>query len=108
MLLPVPFPHQLLRKGVAIGPAFGIEARAGIAVPVPGSADIRSAKACVSGMTYFLRCDTRPEFGGPPAIPSPGQSTASTIINTVAQPPPGTVLVLKTGLSCSRRSMILL
>src|SRR5256885_9690010 len=99
MLLPVPFPHQLLGKGVAIGPAFGIETRAGITVPVPGAADVRagledprghaqfaqavehihagnpgadddrvvdrkltlawrSTKACVSGMTCFLRFDT--------------------------------------------------
>src|SRR5262245_41513466 len=40
MLLPVPFLHQLLGKRIAIGPAFGIEAGARIAVPVPGAADI--------------------------------------------------------------------
>ena len=40
MFLPVPFLQQLLRKRIAVGPAFGIEARAGIAVPVPGAADI--------------------------------------------------------------------
>ena len=40
MLLPVPFLHQLLRERIAVGPAFGIEAGAGIAVPVPGAADV--------------------------------------------------------------------
>src|SRR6202040_1665017 len=39
VLLPVPFLEQLLGKGIAVGPAFGIEAGAGIAVPVPGAAD---------------------------------------------------------------------
>ena len=39
VLLPVPFFQQFLRKGVAVGPALGIEAGAGIAVPVPGAAD---------------------------------------------------------------------
>jgi len=42
MLLPVPFCHQLLGKGVAVGPAFGIEARTGITVPVPGATNIRA------------------------------------------------------------------
>src|SRR4029078_185876 len=40
MLRPVPFLQKLLRKRVAVGIAFGIEARAGIPVPVPGAADI--------------------------------------------------------------------
>ena len=40
MLLPVPFLQQFLGERVAVGPAFGIEAGAGIAVPVPGAADI--------------------------------------------------------------------
>src|SRR5579883_2445991 len=39
MLGPVPMAQQLLVEGVAIGPAFGIKARAGIAVPIPGAAD---------------------------------------------------------------------
>ena len=39
VLLPVPFFQQFLRKGVAVSPALGIEAGAGIAVPVPGAAD---------------------------------------------------------------------
>src|SRR4029077_19909130 len=39
VLLPVPFFQQLLRKGVAVSPTFGIEAGTGIAVPVPGAAD---------------------------------------------------------------------
>jgi hypothetical protein len=42
VLLPVPFLQQFLRKRVAVGPAFRIEAGAGIAVPVPGAADSRS------------------------------------------------------------------
>src|SRR5262245_35287067 len=40
MLGPFPFLEQLLREGIAIAIAFGIEARAGIAIPVPGAADI--------------------------------------------------------------------
>ena len=39
MLLPVPFLQHLGREGEAVGPAFRIEARPGIAVPVPGAAD---------------------------------------------------------------------
>ena len=41
MLGPVPFLQQLLREGIAVGVAFGIEARAGIAIPVPRAADAR-------------------------------------------------------------------
>src|SRR5205085_2625051 len=40
MLGPFPFVQQLLREGKAVGVALGIEARTGIAVPVPGAADI--------------------------------------------------------------------
>src|SRR5205823_2907046 len=40
VLRPLPFLQQLLRKRVAVGIALRIEARAGIAVPVPGAADI--------------------------------------------------------------------
>ncbi len=40
-LLPVPLVEQLAREGVAVGIALRIEARAGIAVPVPGAAEIR-------------------------------------------------------------------
>src|SRR5271168_2225269 len=39
MLLPVPFVQQFLREGIAVGPAFRIETRAGITVPVPGAAN---------------------------------------------------------------------
>src|ERR671922_2691293 len=39
VFLPVPFLQQFLRAGIAVGPAFGIEAGAGITVPVPGAAD---------------------------------------------------------------------
>src|SRR4029077_7362310 len=39
VFLPMPLVQQFLRKGVAVSPAFGIEARAGIAVPVPRAAD---------------------------------------------------------------------
>src|SRR6185436_8726344 len=39
-LLPVPFVQKLAREGVAVGVALRIEARAGIAVPVPGAAEI--------------------------------------------------------------------
>ena len=40
MLGPLPFLQQLLGERIAVGPALRIEARAGIAVPVPGAADI--------------------------------------------------------------------
>ena len=36
---PFPLAHQLGREGVPVDVAFGIAARAGIAVPVPGAAD---------------------------------------------------------------------
>ena len=39
VFLPVPFLQQFLREGIAVGPAFGIEAGARVAVPVPGAAD---------------------------------------------------------------------
>ena len=39
MLLPVPFVEQFLRERVAVGPAFGIEPGARVAVPVPGAAN---------------------------------------------------------------------
>jgi hypothetical protein len=38
MLLPVPLVEQLLRERVAVGPAFGIEPGARVAVPVPSAA----------------------------------------------------------------------
>ena len=40
VFFPIPFLQQLVGKRVAVGPAFGIEARTGVAVPVPGAADI--------------------------------------------------------------------
>ena len=55
VLLPVPFLHQLLGKGVAVGPAFGIEARAGIAVPVPGAADVRAGLEDPRGHAQFAQ-----------------------------------------------------
>ena len=39
MLLRTPFLQQFLGEGIPVGPAFGIEARAGIAVPTPGAVD---------------------------------------------------------------------
>jgi hypothetical protein len=39
VLVPVPLLEQLLREGVAVGPALRVETRARIAVPVPGAAD---------------------------------------------------------------------
>jgi hypothetical protein len=40
VLGPVPFVEQLLGEGIAVGVALRIEARARIAVPVPGAADV--------------------------------------------------------------------
>src|SRR5437899_11701312 len=39
VFFPVPFVEQFLRKGITVGPAFRIEARAGIAVPIAAAAD---------------------------------------------------------------------
>ena len=39
MLAPMTFLQQFLREGIAVSPTFGVEAGAGIAVPVPGTAD---------------------------------------------------------------------
>ena len=40
MLAPAPFLQQLIGKGIAIGVAFRIKARAGVAIPIPGAAQI--------------------------------------------------------------------
>src|SRR6185503_5911806 len=40
VLGPLPLLQQFLGEGIAVGPALRIEARAGIAVPVPGAADV--------------------------------------------------------------------
>ena len=40
-LLPVPLVEQLFRKGITVGVALGVEPRAGVAIPVPGSAEVR-------------------------------------------------------------------
>src|SRR5262245_43269630 len=40
MLAPIPLLQQLVGEGKAVGPAFGVEAGARIAVPVPGAADV--------------------------------------------------------------------
>ena len=36
--LPIPFLEQFLGEGIAVGIALGVEARSGVAVPVPGTA----------------------------------------------------------------------
>ena len=40
MLLPVPLVEQFLRERIAVGPAFGIEPGAWVAVPVPSAANV--------------------------------------------------------------------
>ena len=46
--------------------------------------------AGLSGMTYFPSLQHAAKIlSGPPAVPSPGQLTASTIIDKVAQRPSG-------------------
>src|SRR5438046_10544685 len=67
MLLPVPFRHQLLGKGVAIGPAFGIKTRAGITVPVPGAADVRSGLEDRYGHVQFAQAVEQIHAGNPRA-----------------------------------------
>ena len=67
MLLPVPFLHQLLGKGVAVGPAFGIEAGAGIAVPVPGAADIGAGLEDARGHAQFAQAVEHEHAGNPGA-----------------------------------------
>src|SRR5437016_4093502 len=67
MLLPVPFRHQLLGKGVAIGPAFGIETRAGITVPVPGAANVRAGLEDPRGHAQFAQAVEHIHPGNPGA-----------------------------------------
>src|SRR5437016_612999 len=67
VLLPVPFPHQLLGKGVAIGPAFGIETRARIAVPVPGAADVRAGLEDSHSHAQFAQAVEHIHAGNPGA-----------------------------------------
>src|SRR3979411_2666596 len=67
MLLPVPFRHQLLGKGVAIGPAFGIKTRAGITVPVPGAADVRAGLEEPYGHAPFAQAAEHIHAGNPGA-----------------------------------------
>ena len=67
VLLPVPFRHQLLGKGVAIGPAFGIETRAGITVPVPGAADVRAGLEDPCGQAQFAQAVEHIHAGNPGA-----------------------------------------
>ena len=40
MLAPAPFLQQLIGKGIAVGVAFRIKPRAGVAIPIPGAAQI--------------------------------------------------------------------
>ena len=67
MLLPVPFLHQLLGKRIAIGPAFGIEAGAGIAVPVPGAADIGAGLEHPRGHAQLAQAVEHEHAGNPGA-----------------------------------------
>src|SRR5216110_2428328 len=67
MLLPVPFRHQLLGKGVAIGPAFGIKTRAGITVPVPGAADVRAGLEDPHSHAQFAQAVEHIHAGNPGA-----------------------------------------
>src|SRR6476620_12049908 len=104
MLLPVPFRHQLLGKGVAIGPAFGIETRAGITVPVPGAADVRAGLEDPYGHAQFAQAVEHIHAGNPgadddrvvdrelTAVPSSGQATTSTVPDNGSSIPirPGT------------------
>src|SRR5580704_5696080 len=39
MFLPVPIVEQVLGKRVAVGPTFGVEPGAWVAVPIPGASD---------------------------------------------------------------------
>ena len=43
VLTPIPFIEQFLRERIAVAVGFGIEPRAGIAIPVPGAADIATS-----------------------------------------------------------------
>src|ERR1700712_375805 len=52
-LAPVPFMEELLRKRIAIGMAFGIEASAWIAVPIPGSTNCRTRFECQHPQAEF-------------------------------------------------------
>ena len=67
VLLPIPFVEQFLGEGIAVGPAFGIEAGAGIAVPIPGAAD---------GGAGFEHPRLEPEFAQPVELIKPGDAGA--------------------------------
>ena len=67
MLLPVPFLHQFLGKRIAVGPAFGIEAGAGIAVPVPGAADVGAGLEDARGHAEFAQAVEHEHAGNPGA-----------------------------------------
>jgi hypothetical protein len=49
VLAPIPLPQQLVGKREPVGPAFRIEPRARVAVPVPSSAD------AITGLEYLYR-----------------------------------------------------
>jgi hypothetical protein len=55
VLRPFPFLQQLLRKRVTVGIALGIEARAGIAIPVPGAADVGPSLEHPHAKTLFAQ-----------------------------------------------------
>src|SRR5262249_43395941 len=55
MFLPVPLLHQLLGKGVAIGPAFRIKACAWVAIPIPGATDITASLEHARGHAQFAQ-----------------------------------------------------
>src|SRR4029450_2373925 len=67
VFLPVPFLQQFLREGIAVGPAFGIEAGARVAVPVPGPADAGA------GLEY---AHPEPEFAQPVELVEAGDAGA--------------------------------
>ncbi len=67
MLLPVPFVEQFLRKGVAVGPTFGVKPGAGITVPVPGAADTGAGLEHPRRQAKFAQAVELIEAGNPGA-----------------------------------------
>ena len=67
MLLPVPFVEQFLRKGVSVGPTFGVKPGAGITVPEPGTADTGAGLEHPRRQAKFAQAVELIEAGNPGA-----------------------------------------
>jgi hypothetical protein len=65
VLCPVPLVEQLLAERVAVGVALGVEAAAGVAVPVPGAADAGAGLEHANRLPDFAQPMELVEAGNP-------------------------------------------